>query len=125
MASLINDTIPILRHSLQQSHNKGLYYGFRDAILSRLVTIIKRLVNHAVYCICLHVLSLVLFMQSLYISSLVPRLSLRLAYRAGQRSYVKLFRGRREEPGNEAIYIPFLIYEILHLLVSFHFFYCF
>ena len=28
-----------------------------------------------------------------------PRLSLRLAYRAGQRSYV---RGRREEPGNEA-----------------------
>ena len=34
--------------------------------------------------------------------SLVPRLSLRLAYRAGQRSYVKLLRGRREEPGNEA-----------------------
>ena len=31
-----------------------------------------------------------------------PRLSLRLAYRAGQRSYVKLLRGRREEPGNEA-----------------------
>ena len=35
-------------------------------------------------------------------TSLVPRLSLRLAYRAGQRSYVKLLRGRREEPGNEA-----------------------
>ena len=51
MASLIHDTSPILRHSLQQSHNKGLYYGFRDAILSRLVTIIKRLVHHAVYCI--------------------------------------------------------------------------
>ena len=32
MASLIHDTSPILRHSLQQSHNKGLYYGFRDAI---------------------------------------------------------------------------------------------
>ena len=33
-----------------------------------------------------------------------PRLSLalRLAYRSGQRSYVKLLRGRREEPGNEA-----------------------
>ena len=38
MASLIHDTSPTLRHSLQQSHNKGLYYGFRDAILSRLVT---------------------------------------------------------------------------------------
>ena len=64
MASLIHDTSPTLRHSLQQSHNKGLYYGFRDAILSRLVTIIKRLVHHAVYCIL--VLSLVIFMQSLY-----------------------------------------------------------
>ena len=53
MASLIHDTSPILRHSLQQSHNKGLHYGFRDAILSRLVTIIKRLVHHAVYCISL------------------------------------------------------------------------
>ena len=53
MASLIHDTSPTLRHSLQQSHNKGLYYGFRDAILSRLVTIIKRLVHHAVYCISL------------------------------------------------------------------------
>ena len=49
VASLIHDASPILRHSLQQSHNKGLYYGFRDAILSRLVTIIKRLVHHAVY----------------------------------------------------------------------------
>ena len=39
MASLIHDTSPTLRHSLQQSHNKGLYYGFRDAILTRLVTI--------------------------------------------------------------------------------------
>ena len=40
MASLIHDTSPTLRHSLQQSHNKGLYYGFRDAIhvLSRLVS---------------------------------------------------------------------------------------
>ena len=64
MASLIHDTSPILRHSLQQSHNKGLYYGFRDAILSRFVTIIKRLVNHAIYCISLS--CLVLFMQSLY-----------------------------------------------------------
>ena len=25
-----------------------------------------------------------------------------LAYHAGQRSYVKILRGRREEPGNEA-----------------------
>ena len=31
-------------------------------------------------------------------SSLIPR----LLPRAGQRSYVKLLRGRREEPGNEA-----------------------
>ena len=66
MASLIHDTSPTLRHNLQQSHNKGLYYGFRDAILSRLVTIIKRLVHHAVYCIIILVLSLVIFMQSLY-----------------------------------------------------------
>ena len=29
MPSLIHDTIPTLRHSLQQSHNKALYYGFR------------------------------------------------------------------------------------------------
>ena len=49
MASLIPDRSPTLRHSLQQSHNKVLYYGFRDAILSRLVTIIKRLVHHVVY----------------------------------------------------------------------------
>ena len=62
MASLIHDISPILRHSLQQNHNKGLYYGFRDAIciLSRLVTIIKHLVHRAIYCIIL-VLSLVLF----------------------------------------------------------------
>ena len=53
MASLIHDTSPTLRHSLQQSHNKGVYYGFRDAILSHFVTIIKRLVHHAVYCISL------------------------------------------------------------------------
>ena len=52
MASLIHDTSHTLRHSLQ-SHIKGLYYGFRDAILSRLGTIIKRLVHHAVYCISL------------------------------------------------------------------------
>ena len=65
MASLIHDTSPILRHSLQQSHNNGLYYGFRDVILSHLVTNIKHLVHHAVYCIIL-VLFLVLFMQSLY-----------------------------------------------------------
>ena len=82
MASLIHDTSPILQHSLQQSHNKGLYYGFRDAILSRLVTIIKRLVHHAVYCISLSCLSSFLCYH----------------------------------------YIPFLIYEIFHLLVSFHFF---
>ena len=30
--------IILLRHSWQQSHKKGLYYGFRDAILSHLVT---------------------------------------------------------------------------------------
>ena len=42
-ASLIHDTSPTLRHSLQQSHNKGMYYGFRDSVLSRLVTIIKAL----------------------------------------------------------------------------------
>ena len=32
-----------------QSHNKGLYYGLRDAILSRLVTIIKCLVHHVLH----------------------------------------------------------------------------
>ena len=85
MASLIHDTSPTLRHSLQQSHNKGLYYGFRDAILSRLVTIIKRLVHHAVYCISLSCL---------------------LSFLCNP-------------------YIPFLIYKIFPLLVSFHFFYCF
>ena len=82
MASLIHDTSPILRHSLQQSHNKGLHYGFRDAIFSRLVTIIKRLVYHAVYWISLSCLLSFLYNP----------------------------------------YIPFLIYEIFHLLVSFHFF---
>ena len=41
MVSLIHDTSPILRHGLQESHNKGLYYGFRDVILSRLVTMHK------------------------------------------------------------------------------------
>ena len=54
MSSLIHDTSPTLRHSLQQSHNKGLYYGFRDAILSRLVTIIKRLVHHAACLVSCH-----------------------------------------------------------------------
>ena len=83
MASLIHDTSPILRHSLQQSHNKGLYYGFRDAILSRLVTIIKHLVHHAVYCTCIS-------------------LSCHLSFLCNP-------------------YIPILIYEIFHLLVSFHF----
>ena len=34
MASLIHDTSPY--YDIVQSHNKGLYYGFRDAILSRL-----------------------------------------------------------------------------------------
>ena len=82
MASLIHTTSPILRHNLQQSRNKGLYYGFRDAILSRLVTIIKRLVHHAVYCMSLSCL---------------------LSFLCNP-------------------YIPFLIYEIFHLLVSFHFF---
>ena len=38
MASLIHDSSPILQHSWQQSHNKVLHYGFRDAILSHLVT---------------------------------------------------------------------------------------
>ena len=82
IASLIHDTGPTLRHSLQRSHNKGLYYGFRGAILSRLVTIIKCLVHHAVYCISLSCL---------------------LSFLCNP-------------------YIPFLIYEIFHLLVSFHFF---
>ena len=82
MASLIHDTSPTLRHSLQQNHNKGLYYGFRDAILSRLVTIIKCLVHHVVYCISLSCL---------------------LSFLCNP-------------------YIPFLIYEIFNLLVSFHFF---
>ena len=82
MAYLIHDTSPILRHSLQQSHNKGLCYGFRDAILSHLVTIIKRLVHHAVYFISFSCL---------------------LSFLCNP-------------------YIPFLIYEIFHLLVSFHFF---
>ena len=59
-----------------------MYYGFRDAILSRLVTIIKRLVHHAVYCISLSCL---------------------LSFLCNP-------------------YIPFLIYEIFNLLVSFHFF---
>ena len=47
MASLIHDTCN------KVIINKGLYYGFRDAILSRLITIIKCLVHHAVYCISL------------------------------------------------------------------------
>ena len=82
MVSLIHDTSPILRHSLQQSHNKGLYYGFRDTILYCLVTMIKRLVHHAVYCMSLSCL---------------------LSFLCNP-------------------YIPFIIYEIFHLLVSFHFF---
>ena len=67
MASLIHDTSPTLRHSLQQSHNKGLYYGFRDAILSRLVTNDYHQAPGA-SCSILYilVLSLVIFMQSLY-----------------------------------------------------------
>ena len=81
MVSLIHDTSPILQHSLQQSHNKGLYCGFRDTILSRLVTMIKRLVHHAVYCMSLSCL---------------------LSFLCNP-------------------YIPFLSYEIFHLLVSFHF----
>ena len=72
MAFLIHDTSPTLRHSLQQSHNKGLYYGFRDAILSRLVTIIKCLVHHAVYCISLS--CLLSFLCNPYIPFLInPR----------------------------------------------------
>ena len=69
MASLIHDTSPTLRHSLQQSHYKGLYYGFRDAILSRLVTIIKRLVHHRVYCISLS--CLLSFLCNSYIPFLI------------------------------------------------------
>ena len=34
----ISESIIQALHSLQQSHNKGLYYGFRDAMLSCLVT---------------------------------------------------------------------------------------
>ena len=46
-------------------NNKGLYYGFRDAILSRLVTM-----HQAPGASCgILVLSLVLFMQSLYTRS--------------------------------------------------------
>ena len=41
MASLIHDTSPILQHSLQQSHNKGLYYGFSDAILSNYIRLFR------------------------------------------------------------------------------------
>ena len=34
------------------SHNKGLYYGFRDAILSIIWSLcIKRWVHHDIYCI--------------------------------------------------------------------------
>ena len=84
MASLIHDTSPILRHSLQQSHNKGLYYGFRDAILSGLVTIAS-----SAWCIMRYTVYPCLASCTFYA---IP------------------------------IYIPFLIYEILYLLVSFHFF---
>ena len=40
-------------------------------------------------------------------SSLLPRnnFTYDLIDRAGQRSYVKLLRGRREEPGNEASWV--------------------
>ena len=50
MAFLFHDTCtsPILRHSLLPSHNKALYYGFRDAILSRLVTIVLSLTDPAI-----------------------------------------------------------------------------
>ena len=57
--------------------NIGLVSWIRDAILSRLVTILKRLVHHAVYCISLSCL---------------------LSFLCNP-------------------YIPFLIYEIFHLLV--------
>ena len=72
----------VTKRESMASHNKGLYYGFRDAILSLLVTIIKRLVHHAVYCISLSCL---------------------LSFLCNP-------------------YIPFLIYEMFHLLVSFNFF---
>ena len=65
MASLIHDISPILRHSLQQSHNMGLYYGFRDAILSRLV-IYHQALGASCGILYILVLSLVFFMQSLY-----------------------------------------------------------
>ena len=68
MASLIHDTSPTLRHSLQQSHNKGLYCGFGDAILSRLVTIIQ-VPGASCGILYILVLSLVIFMQS-YIATL-------------------------------------------------------
>ena len=57
MASLIH---AILRHSLQQSHNMGLYNGFRDAILSRLV-IYHQALGASCGILYILVLSLVLF----------------------------------------------------------------
>ena len=61
MASLIHDTCPTLRHSLQQSHNKGfLYYGFSDAILSRLVTIYHQVPGASCSILYILVLSLVI-----------------------------------------------------------------
>ena len=61
--TMIHDTSPTLRHSLLQSHNKGLYYGIRDAILSRLVSMW--------YILYILVLSLVIFMQSLHTLSII------------------------------------------------------
>ena len=63
--------------SSRERRNIGRVSWIRDTILSRLVTIIKRLVHHAVYC-----MSLSCLLSFLY------------------------------NP-----YIPFLIYEIFHLLV--------
>ena len=47
MTSLIHDTSPILRHSLQQSHNKGLYYGFRDARAQNITGVVT--INNLLY----------------------------------------------------------------------------
>ena len=63
MASLIHDTSPILGHSLQRNHNKGMYYGFRDTFLFGHYHQAPGASCGILYIL---VLSLVLFMQSLY-----------------------------------------------------------
>ena len=50
-------------------------------------------------------------------SSLLPRNNFTYDDRAGQRSYVKLLRGRREEPGNEASPVLFLLWKVIFCVV--------